>query len=448
MPLVKKLIFFMGGIRFTIILITLFALSVCAGTVIESKTGSHKIASRLIYSNPFFLMILWGIFLNILFATFKRYPFQKKHIPFLITHLGLLMIFGGSLLKISFGLQGTLTLKEGLSSDWVKLDDTYALSFRKKGENAWKQVALQRDLFGRLKTSYNIGDIFISLKGFLPHGEEKFESWFKDGNLVFLGNNPVPLEKATSWGKYTIIAAKDPEVIKRELKSLPALVFLEEPSGLISALEVNEKGELKNQTYDPANLKDLYAYDEGFGGYTAPFFLAAGEIEAPLTRKFKGLPSPVKAEEERPLVSIGLESGQVKDQLTLSFASPLASAALQGEYLVRFEPLRVKMDERIKLKQARATTHPNTNNPASYTAEIMAGNNSQKLSMNEVWENDSGMRFYLANMSPLDESVVKEVRLVVNHDPFKRILTYPGAIILALGIVLLFSGLPGRKPHS
>jgi hypothetical protein len=58
--------------------------------------------------------------------------------------------------------------------------------------------------------------------------------------------------------------------------------------------------------------------------------------------------------------------------------------------------------------------------------------------MNQVWESPEGYRFYLANMTPLDESDVKEVRLVISRDPFKRYLTYPGAIILAIGIALLF----------
>ena len=54
--------------------------------------------------------------------------------------------------------------------------------------------------------------------------------------------------------------------------------------------------------------------------------------------------------------------------------------------------------------------------------------------MNNVYETKDGYRFYLANMTP--ES--KQAQLIVNHDPVKYILTYPGGVILALGIILLF----------
>lgn len=437
--MVKSFIRYLGSIRFTILLIILFALAVIAGTVIESKTGSHKLASKWIYSHPLFLMVLWGIFLNILFATFKRYPFNKSHIPFLITHLGLLMVFGGALLKISFGMQGTVTLKEGLSSDWAKVDDTYALSFRKRGTDQWQQIPLKRDLWGNHQAHYQSDELQVQLSGYLPHGEEKFQTWIKDNHLVIIGEPLYPLDKQIKRGSLNILATRDPEIIKKELKSLPALVFLEEPSGKLSLLAINEKGEINHEEYDPAKLKELYAYDEGFGGYTSPFKLTSEEIEAPLTRKFAPAPLPVKAEEERPLLSLVLNDGKGQDHLVLSFGSPLPTSALRGEYLFRFEPLRLKLPERIRLRKATASYYPNSQEVKGYHASIYAGGKKEELSMNEVWESDNGTRFYLANMSPLDESSVKEVRLVVNHDPFKRVLTYPGAGILALGIILLFT---------
>ena len=58
--------------------------------------------------------------------------------------------------------------------------------------------------------------------------------------------------------------------------------------------------------------------------------------------------------------------------------------------------------------------------------------------MNNVHETWEGYRFYLSNISPSGEESVKRIQLVVNHDPAKYWLTYPGAIILSIGILLLF----------
>ncbi len=58
--------------------------------------------------------------------------------------------------------------------------------------------------------------------------------------------------------------------------------------------------------------------------------------------------------------------------------------------------------------------------------------------MNEVHETSDGYRFYLSGMGPLDRYGVKNVQLVVNRDPAKYLLTYPGAILVSLGILLLY----------
>ena len=60
------------------------------------------------------------------------------------------------------------------------------------------------------------------------------------------------------------------------------------------------------------------------------------------------------------------------------------------------------------------------------------------LSMNHVHETWDGYRFYLSNITPVDESEPQRVQIVVNHDPAKYLLTYPGAVAVAIGIFLLF----------
>src|SRR4051812_16691922 len=102
MKLVKSLYYFLGGVYFALILISSVALFVIAGTFIESLTQSHSYAALFTYENPLFSALLWGFFINILFSATRRWPFKWKHIPFLITHLGLLMILAGVLAKHYF----------------------------------------------------------------------------------------------------------------------------------------------------------------------------------------------------------------------------------------------------------------------------------------------------------------------------------------------------------
>ena len=93
----------LGGVRFALFLITGTALFVVAGTILESITQSHRYAALFTYRHPFFIALLIGFFINILFAALRRWPFQKKHFAFLITHLGLLMILSGVIVKQIWG---------------------------------------------------------------------------------------------------------------------------------------------------------------------------------------------------------------------------------------------------------------------------------------------------------------------------------------------------------
>ena len=101
---------FLGSVYLAIILIALTALFVIWGTWLKSTTSSHLYASQLTYGSPFFVALLCGFFVNILVATLRRWPFKLKQIPFLITHLGLLMVLGGVILKMLMGTQGSMIL--------------------------------------------------------------------------------------------------------------------------------------------------------------------------------------------------------------------------------------------------------------------------------------------------------------------------------------------------
>src|SRR5262249_46812613 len=108
-------------------LIGVTALAVIAGTLLESRTGSHLFAAQITYEHPFFQLLLSLYFVNILLSALRRWPFKIRHIPFLITHLGLLMILAGTMIKNRFGLQGQMSIWEGSASQQVLLPHTFAL---------------------------------------------------------------------------------------------------------------------------------------------------------------------------------------------------------------------------------------------------------------------------------------------------------------------------------
>lgn len=196
MKIALKFYHFLGGIYFAICLIGLVALFVTAGTLLESKTQSHLFAAYFTYENPIFKSLLWLFFINILFAALRRWPFQRKHFPFLMTHLGLLLILSGALVKSYFGLQGHMTLLEGSGSQTILIPGSFALHIEKKGTpgqpTALFNIPLHVNWQGKFLKEVNNAPLEIEILDTSPHASQQLQFWFKDQFLTVAGLPPLP----------------------------------------------------------------------------------------------------------------------------------------------------------------------------------------------------------------------------------------------------------------
>lgn len=186
MNVIKNLFHFLGSVHFAISLIGVTALFVLAGTIIESKTGSHLFAAYYTYQHPAFLLLLGLFFINILFAALRRWPFKFHHIPFLITHLGLLMILSGVFIKSSFGIQGTMSILEGSGSHEILIPNTYSIKIFKKN-TLGTVLSSEYSLHSR---SSPFPELQIETVGYAPHSSEITETWIKGDRGVIAGLKP------------------------------------------------------------------------------------------------------------------------------------------------------------------------------------------------------------------------------------------------------------------
>lgn len=193
MIFLRRIFHFLGGIYFAIFLIASSAIFVVFGTLIESITDSHKYAAYFTYQNPVFISLLWCFFINILISALRRWPFKKKHIPFLLTHWGLLMILAGALLKSSYGLQGTMSILEGGSSNELFLQDTYALRVDKKPEQGSSNMSTAYIPMLSSGSLESHDDIAMELLEYVPNSCERLETWIKRKWGYISGQPPFPV---------------------------------------------------------------------------------------------------------------------------------------------------------------------------------------------------------------------------------------------------------------
>lgn len=118
-----------GGLKFAVILLALFALMMTAGTFSESYFGTD-FTNRFIYKKWPFMLIQFLMLLSIIFAAYRRLPPKKRLYGFYTIHSGLVIIGAGSFITYYAGIDGSLVLPPNSPSREIILnDDQFKITF-------------------------------------------------------------------------------------------------------------------------------------------------------------------------------------------------------------------------------------------------------------------------------------------------------------------------------
>jgi hypothetical protein len=114
------------SLKFAVIVMILITIGMIVATVLES-TYDTPTSQYFVYRSGWFLgvLVLFGV--NILCVALSRLPWQMRHIPFLLAHLGILIILYGSWLTFQFGIDGSMSVSEGTEESVVELNDPQLL---------------------------------------------------------------------------------------------------------------------------------------------------------------------------------------------------------------------------------------------------------------------------------------------------------------------------------
>lgn len=101
-----------GSLWFAAVLLVLLMVAMGSATLFESRHGTEQ-ALAVFYRSSWFRGLLVLVAANILAAVCLRYPFTRRHVGFLLTHTGLLVILGGALLTQKVAVEGRVSITEG-----------------------------------------------------------------------------------------------------------------------------------------------------------------------------------------------------------------------------------------------------------------------------------------------------------------------------------------------
>lgn len=111
-----------ASVKLAVFLLLVLAVIFAIGTFIESAYGAEA-AKALVYRSPWFSLFLILLALNVAAAALDRYPWKKKHVGFVITHLGIILMLAGSLVTRAFGIEGQMAIQEGETSSRMMLGE-------------------------------------------------------------------------------------------------------------------------------------------------------------------------------------------------------------------------------------------------------------------------------------------------------------------------------------
>ena len=114
-----KLVRWLGSLPVAIALIAALLVLLIVSTTFESLNGI-PFAQRVFYRATWFDLFLSLLGVNIFCAALSRWPFEKRHTGFVITHIGIITLLVGSLFSRLFGVEGSITLFEGERWDRIQ----------------------------------------------------------------------------------------------------------------------------------------------------------------------------------------------------------------------------------------------------------------------------------------------------------------------------------------
>ncbi|RZM18629.1 MAG: cytochrome C biogenesis protein CcsB, partial [Pedobacter sp.] len=120
----KKLGAILFSTRTTGTMLLLYALSMAMGTFVENDYGT-PVAKALIYDCWWFELIMVILVLNFI-GNINRYRlYQRKKLPLLVFHLAFVLIFIGGAVTRYISFEGSMSIREGESSNEIITDKTF-----------------------------------------------------------------------------------------------------------------------------------------------------------------------------------------------------------------------------------------------------------------------------------------------------------------------------------
>lgn len=118
--LAEKIIKFLSSLKLAVLVIIALGVLTAWGTIVESQYNA-EIAKKLVYDTVWMYLALGFLSINLIAVMVDRWPWKKRHTPFILAHIGILTLLLGGFVTARYGLDGSMRVAVGQKGRWVSI---------------------------------------------------------------------------------------------------------------------------------------------------------------------------------------------------------------------------------------------------------------------------------------------------------------------------------------
>lgn len=440
--MLPKSLKFLASLKLAVFILLALGVISAVGTFYESLYNAEY-AKLVVYNSWWMVGVQVLLSITLIAVMIDRLPWKERHLPFLLAHVGIIVLQTGSILTYFYGVDGVMVFPLGGANRYVQVSKKEFSVYSSFDGNKFTTLFNDDvDYFKNdpksKKTVYKVssdGDVVV--KDFYIFAEAKdqiLSSKNKEDGPALRFFIEGSRAKQTGW----LLANKIFKTDEKKMGPAKVSLHLKKP--------LNYKG--KNEIVFYPTGKDLsyilFNRDEKKEGK-----LAVGTVMATgwMDFKLRILSYKPHAYKGTYFESLDFPHALSTEAISVSFMGkdywlglnqPLKVFVKDRVYVLSYAKKRVDIGFNIKLKDFKVGRYQGSMKAASYESLVIIGSESKEvlISMNEPMKRN-GLTFYQSSFQEDEMGVPTHSVLSVNKDP-GRFIKYLGCFLIALGTAFLF----------